>query len=197
MQKAELDAILKQLGSDNDSDAAMALRGLQGIFAAEGTTLSAAICYAADHLDAFAKQGDKTIDHESADKAAEKKAPVTISGMPQCLEPQAGCIELIRPGVTSGEVVVLPGAAAEQSHAVAEGLKDALVAAAINKSRFKLKVIDVKNGRGEVTETLLQAVYDREGMAAITVWSNVKGEVAALATVLRKAVANNFPDLAA
>ena len=76
-------------------------------------------------------------------------------------------------------------------------MKVALVAATLNKSRFKLKLLDVKNGKGEIIETVLQAEYERDGMIPVRIWSNVRGEVAALATVLRRAVANTLPDLVA
>lgn len=187
----ELEVLLKQVMSDSDSDAVMGLRGLQALFKESGAPLHVALRYAADNIAAYAKT-----DAGAASPAAKaERAPVSVSGMPQCISQQKGHIDLIPPGQTAGTNVALPGLAAETAEAVAGGLKDALVAAVINKSRFKLKVVDVKNGRGEVTETLLQAEYDREGMTAVRVWSNVKGEVAALAAVLRKAVATAFPDL--
>ena len=58
-------------------------------------------------------------------------------------------------------------------------------------------VIDMKNASGEVVETALQAEYERAGMTAVRVWANVRGEVAALATVLRKALSTALPDLVA
>jgi hypothetical protein len=113
--------------------------------------------------------------------------------MPQCRAPRPGHIEIILAGKTAGEIVALPGAAAEQADIIAASMKDALVAAAINKSRFKLKLVDVK----DTAETALQAEYEREGMSPVRIWVNIKGEVAALATVLRRYVANTVPELLA
>ena len=94
-------------------------------------------------------------------------------------------------------MITLPGAAAAETQAIADGVKDVLVAAVINKSRFKLKLVDIKDRYGEVTETVLQGEYDRENMQPVKVWSNVRGEVAALATVLRRAISATVPDLVA
>ncbi len=104
---------------------------------------------------------------------------------------------IIPPGTIAGEKIPLPGAAAAQSQEIADGVKDVLVAAVINKSRFKLKLVDVKDRFGDVAETILQGEYERDNMQPVKVWSNVKGETAALATVLRRAVAAALPDLVA
>ena len=128
---------------------------------------------------------------------ATPRAALQVSGMPQCVIAQPGVLMIIPPGQDKGEAVPLPAAAAAAGDKVAAGLKDALVAAAINKSRFKLKVLDIKDKHGDVVETVLQAEYDRDGMSPIKVWSNVKGEVAALATVLRRAVSSSMPDMVA
>lgn len=196
MDKSELFTMLKQLGSDNDSDAVMALRGVQALFEEAGTSLANAVTYAADHLDEIAKTGAAEAGAAPGGET-EERMPVSVSGMPQCISPGPGNVELIAPGETKGNIVALPGAAADDADSIATGLKDALVAAAINKSRLKLKLMDVKNNRGEIVETILQAEYDRDDMAAVRVWANIKGEAASLATVLRKAVAANFPDLVA
>jgi hypothetical protein len=193
MDSETFSKMLKMANSDSDSDAVMGLRGLQGLFAEDGVTFEAAIRYARENLDAIRAKNPQTI--EQAPKKG--PGPVSVSGMPQCRVPKPGCVEIIAPGATEGAIVPMQGAAAESAEAIAFGLKDALVAAVINKSRFKLKVVDVKNGRGEVVETLLQAEYDREGMSPVRVWSNLRGEVAALATVLRKGVAASLPDLVA
>lgn len=194
MDKGMTEKLLKLVSSDNDSDAVMGLRGLQGLFREEGVDFGKAVEYALGHLDELKKQGI-TIDHIVS--GAKAQGPVSISGMPQCHSPQTGAIEIIAPGKTQGEVVMLQGEAANHAGEIASNLKDALVAAAINKSRFKLKLLDIKNARGETVETVLQAEYERQGMSPVRVWVNVKGEVAALATVLRKAVANSFPELVA
>ena len=186
--------VLKMTCSDSDSDAVMGLRGLQGLLNDEGASFEAAIKYVMDNLDAVRARTPKTIDQSAQQKGPK---PVTVSGMPQCRVPKPGCVEIIAPGKTEGAVVALQGAAADNADAIAFGMKDALVAAVINKSRFKLKVVDVKNGRGDILETLLQAEYEREGMTPVKVWSNVRGEIAAAATVLRKGVSTSLPELVA
>ncbi len=197
MDKPALEKMLKMTEQDSETDAIMGLRGVQGGFKAEGLTLAEAILFAFDNI-AVMKQRKPavTIDQKPAVPAAPAAPPpVTTSGMPNCKMPKPGHIELVAPGKISGLVVALPGAAADHAETIAFNLKDALVAAVINKSRFKLKLIDDKNIRGEIIETFLQAEYERAGMAVVRVWGNVRGEVAATATVLRKAVADAFPDL--
>jgi len=183
------------LAADNETDAMLALRGVKSMCKEAGVALDTLLVYAAEHMNDIRKS-TMTFDQVAATAVAAPQ-PITISGMPQCRVPSSGAIEIIVPGKTSGDVVVLPGASANAAEIISSNLKDVLVAAAINKSRFKLKLLDIKNGRGETLETALQAEYEREGMASIRVWVNVRGEVAALATVLRKAVANSFPELVA
>lgn len=194
MDKPGLEKMLKMTEQDSETDAIMGLRGIQGGFKAEGLTLAEAILFAFDNV-AVMKQRRPApvIDQKAAAPVA--PPPVTTSGMPNCKMPKPGHVELLAPGKTSGLVVALPGAAADHAESIAFNLKDALVAAIINKSRFKLKLVDDKNVRGEIIETFLQAEYERAGMAVVRIWGNVRGEVAATATVLRKAVADAFPDL--
>lgn len=195
MDRQQVEKLLGMMASDSDSDAVMALRSLQGLLKSEGVDMGRIFDLALANLDTLKKQ---SLTIESALTPAKKaNAPVEISGMPQCRSPQPGSIELIAPGHSKGEIVHLAGEAAAHADMIAEGLKDALLAAVINKSRFKLKLFDVKNVKGETVETALQAEYEREGMAPIRVWANVRGEVATVAAVLRKAVANTFPELAA
>ncbi len=117
-----------------------------------------------------------------------------LPGMPEC-RPGVNAVEIVPPGKTSGHIYALPGESAPAAGTIAECLKDALVAAIINKSRFKLKVVDARNGKGEVIETFLQAEYERPGMVPVRIWVNNRGEVGALATVLRKAVAESLPEV--
>lgn len=194
MDKATLEKLLKLLSSENDSDAVMGLRGLQGYFREEGVDLNTAVEFSIAHIDDLKKES-MTIDHIMAEK--NPQGPASISGMPQCRSPKAGCLEIIPPGKTQGEIVMLQGEAVNHVQDIVTNLKDALVAAVINKSRFKLKLLDIKNARGETVETILQAEYERQGMSPMPVWRNVKGEVAALAAVLRKAMSSAFPELAA
>ncbi|MDE1152293.1 MAG: hypothetical protein PW788_07135 [Micavibrio sp.] len=196
MDKNTFEQMLKMMQSENDTDALLGLRGLQGLFRHDGVDFGQGIAFLLQNMDRL-KPASPTIDQAAATPAAAQKSPVAISGMPQCHAPRSGCIELIAAGATEGLVVPLPGASADDAEMIANNMKDALVAASINKSRFKLKVVDVKNGRGEIIETSLQAEYERDGMAAVRVWVNVRGEVAALANVLRKAVANALPEYVA
>jgi hypothetical protein len=192
MDKDAFAKMLKMTASDSDSDAVMGLRGLQGLFSGEGTTFEAALKFAGDRIEELRAAAPVTVD-----QGKKGPGPVTVSGMPQCRVPKAGCVEIIPPGQTAGAIVQMQGAAADAAESIAFNLKDALVAAVINKSRFKLKVVDVKNGRGDVVETLLRAEYEREGMTPVVVWSNVRGEVAALATIMRKGMQMGIPDLLA
>lgn len=194
MDKSALEKMLKMTDSDSETDAIMGLRGIQGGFRAEGLTLSEAVLFAFDNI-AVMKQRKPavTIEQKPAVPAAPK--PVSTTGMPNCRMPKPGHIELIAPGAASGTVIALPPSAAEDAAHIADHMKDALVASVINKSRFKLKLFDVKNPRGEILETCLQAEYDRDGMAVVKIWTNVRGECANLATLLRKAAAQVYPDL--
>lgn len=197
MDRAVFDKLVKMLSSQTDSDAVMGLRGLQNFFRDEGVALEKALAFAVQNIDNLKKEGMTFEQVSSAPAKQMATMPVAVSGMPQCWSPRAGCVQIVPPGETEGPVVQLPGLAADQSEVIASNLKDALVAAVINKSRFKLKLLDIKNNRGEIVETALQAEYEREGMTPIRVWVNIRGEVAALATVLRKAVSNSLPELVA
>ena len=50
---------------------------------------------------------------------------------------------------------------------------------------------------GEFLALRLRAEYDRDGMMPVQVWVNARGEVAALAAVLRKGLANAMPEIMA
>lgn len=192
MDKNELGKLLKMVDSQNDTDALLALRAVQGMFKGEGVSFFDAVTYAADHV-AEIKQ---TASAPPEAAVAAGPAPVQVSGMPQCRKPQHGFIEIIQPGQQSGLVVQLSPGAVEDADVIALNLKDALVAAVINKSRFKIKINDLKNPRGEITSSQLLAVFDREGMATVLLWENVaKGDVAGLATVLRQAMSSGMPEL--
>lgn len=192
MDKDLLEKLLKMLASDNDADAVMGLRGAQKLFQSAGAELEDALRYAADHTAQWAKC--KEVIHQQ--KAA---APtVNNSGVPECRVTRPGVLEVVPAGKTTGELYPLPGESARDAEKIAVCLKDAIVAAVINKSRFKLKLNDIKNNKGEIVETILQAEYERTGMVPVQIWlMNNRGEVGALAAVLRKLVANNMPDLMA
>lgn len=201
MKREDLEALLKAIEDTHDSDAILGLRGLQNLFLAEGVSFSDALRFAAAGLPALKARRDqgKVIEAEvkKTSVPAAPQAALAARGMPDCRVLSPGRFEILIPGAAQPEPVTLPDGSAADAQDIALHLKDALVAAVINKSRFKLKLFDVKNGKGEIVETALQAEYDRDGMSPIRVWVGVKGEVAALATVLRKAVANCAPDFVA
>jgi hypothetical protein len=201
MDQSMLETMLKMLSSSSEADAMMALNGIKGAFEAEGVTLPQALAYAAKNIPAIKQSGAPAIVTQAASQAPVSKmagaAVAAVSGMPQCHVPKPGFLELIPPGKPAGELIALQGAASAQADVIAAGFKDALSAAIINKSKMKLKLVDVKDKRGEVIETVLQAEYERAGMIPVRIWGNVRGEAAALAAVLRKAVAANMPELVA
>lgn len=196
MDKKELERLLQQLNSPSEMEAVSALRGLQELFAAEGSSLEEALRYAASHPEKCRKSAGGVVDHEPENKKRTNPV-VNSSGVPECRVPSPGSLEIILSGSKKGEVYPLPGEAANEAELIAANLKDAIVAAVINKSRFKFKLQDLKDSKGEVLETALQAKYERNGMIPIQVWINSRGEVGALAAVLRKAVANSLPELVA
>lgn len=191
MNEEMLKKTLLMLSSSEDSNAVMGLRSLQALLQEEGTDLVTAVTFAMAHLDDIRKKTVSAVPPSTPDA----NEPVAVSGMPRCRMVRSGVIELIAPDCESGETATLPAIAAQDTEHIALHLQDALAAAVINKSRFKLKLFDVKNGRGETIETVLQAEYERSGMAPVRIWVNVKGEAGALAAVLRKTLAAATPDL--
>lgn len=194
MDKKNLEKYLKMLGSKNEPDVVIGLRGVQNWFKSAGVSLEDALRHAADNLPQRQQGDEKTIDHQPAKKSP-LSAIVNASGVPEFRVPQAGTLEIVLSGKTKGDIYLLPGESALHAETISSSLKDAVVAAVINRSRFKLKLLDVRNGNGEVAETALQAEYEREGMMPIRVWTNSRGEAGALAAVLRKAVAHSLPEL--
>jgi hypothetical protein len=200
MDQGLLEKLLKMAESETDTDALMGLRGLHGLLRSEGLALSGAVLYAVQNAAVWKDKKSVTVEQAPPvkDTAVAKPPAANITGVPECRTPRAGCIEIVLAGKSQGEVVQLPPAAAADAPAIAANLKDALVAAVINKSRFKIKILETRNSKGETIEALLQAEYERSGMAPIRVWVNpTKGEVALLAAVLRKMIASNLPELVA
>ncbi len=193
MDKSGMEKLVAMMASDTDSDAVMGLRGFQAWLREENVSFAKAVMSIVDNLPALRTP----LSADSLTGAPQERGAVSVSGMPQCVAVMPGIIMIIPPGQTEGEKITLPGAAAAQTREIADGVKDVLVAAVINKSRFKLKLVDIKDRFGEVVETVLQGEYDRAGMQPVKVWTNVKGETAALATVLRRAVSAALPDLVA
>lgn len=195
MDKDGFQNLIKMMSSENDSDAVMGLRGFQALLREETVPFDKAMAHVFDNFASL--RAPLSAAKVMGTAAPAERGEIKVSGMPQCAVVTVGVIMIVPPGTTSGEVITLPGAAAAETQTIADGVKDVLVAAVINKSRFKLKLVDIKDRYGEVTETVLQGEYDRENMQPVKVWSNVRGEVAALATVLRRAISATVPDLVA
>jgi hypothetical protein len=203
MDKSLLEKFLKLIASENDSDAVMGLRGAQNLFKSEGVSLDNALRYAAENIGKLGQGADKTINLQASEKSAasavaQPAAPpaVNISGVPECRMLRPGTVEIVLSGKSVGDIYPLSGVAAQDAESIAFSLKDAIIAAVINKSRFKLKLIDIKSGKGDILETILQAEYERVGMTPVRIWTGNRGDVGALAAVLRKAVSTSLPELA-
>jgi hypothetical protein len=194
MSKDLLEKFLKLINSANDSDAVMGLRGAQNLFRSEKASLAEGLSYAYDHIDQWRQSSHPAV---AASATVEAAAAVNMTGVPECRIVRPGVLEVVREGNSKGDIYPLPGASAGDAETIALHLKDAIVAAVINKSRFKIKLNDIKNNNGDILETVLQAEYDRPGMTPVRLWVNNRGEVGALATVLRKVVTQSLPELAA
>lgn len=194
MDQSQIEKYLTLLKSENDTDALMALRGLQNLFREAGTSLENGLRHAAEQIAFLAPEQEKEKTVMTTSSLAVQTTIATTGTMPD-FQARAGAFDIVAGGRV--EKVVLPGAAAADAPVVSMNMKDAVAAAIVNKSKFKLKLVDIKNNRGEIVETVLQAEYDRAGMVPIRIWAHNRGEVGALAAVLRKCVASAFPDLAA
>lgn len=202
MDREMTDRLIAMMISENDTDAVMGLRGLQGLLKSEGIDFSRAMAAMLAHAPA-AKAVAQPAPLEpiaAAPQAVATTPPPSVpaaaaGGLPQCSA--AGSDITLATPAGGREVIALPAEAAAYAAMIAESLTDAIVAAVINKSRLKLKLVDNKNSKGEVVETTLRAEYDREGMMPVQVWVNARGEVAALAAVLRKGLANAMPEIMA
>lgn len=199
MDRDMIDRLIAMMTSENDTDAVMGLRGLQGLLRADGVdfvqVMRTMVAHAAT-MKGPAAPALASAPVASASPVASPSVPAaTANGMPQC-SAAGSDITLATPAGVQ-EVIALPALAAAHADMIAESLTDAIVAAVINKSRMKLKLVDNKNSKGEIIETILRAEYDREGMMPVQVWVNARGEVAALAAVLRKGLANAMPEIMA
>ena len=190
MDKTLLEKFLKLISSENDGDSLMGLRGAQSLFKSEEASLEDALRYAVDYIDQY-----KAKEQQSAAEDG-KSNGVNTTGVPECRVPSAGSLEIVMSGKSDGDVYQLPGEAAQCAEIIAACLKDAIVVAVISKSKFKLKLKDIKKG-SKVIETILQAEYTTDGVAPVVVWRNSRGEVGTLAAVLRKVITDSFPELAA
>lgn len=208
MDRDMTERLIAMMASENDTDAVMGLRGLQGLLRADGIDFKQAMTAMLAHAATMTKQAPAPVVEANATPSGPATAPAQVpattpppsvpaagNGMPQC-SASGNDIMLATPA-GQREVIALPSMAAEHATTIAACLTNAMVAAVINKSRMKLKLVDTKNNKGEVVETILRAEYDRDGMMPVQIWINARGEVAALAAVLRKGLANAVPDLMA
>lgn len=193
MDRELLEKFLKLMRSKNDPEAVMGLRGVQSLFRSEKARLTDAVLYAAGHLDQWRQQPSE--DQKEMEEVAAPPA-VNMSGVPECRLSRPGILEIVPVGNAVGDMYQLPGESAQHAEAIALHLKDAIVAAVVNKSRFKIKLREGKNSGGE-NETQLQAEYDRKDMTPVMIWGGNRGEAGSLATVLRKVMAHSLPELAA
>jgi len=178
-----LDALLKMLDSENETDAALALKSLKSFLSAEDLSLPAALTFAFKNVDKWHVGGNSSPAVQS--HKPETRGLIQRQGMPECHSPRMGEIYI------DGEMVLLTGAAADASADIALCFKDAIVAAVINKTRFKIKLQDVK----QTGETHMQAEYERDGMAPVRIWYGQRGEVAAAAAILRQALKSRLPEI--
>lgn len=171
-----------------------AVNELKYEFGREGMSLEAAIAFALSRITEW---------HQPTAAATPAPAPAREAksggGLPECVSLTSKgqqSIHVFAKGDKTGEVFALTGVAAGSCDAIADHLKDAMIAAILNASPVKMKLVDVKDSRNEVVETILRAEYDKPGTAPIKIWSGARGDVAMLASIMRKAAAYGLPDLA-
>lgn len=186
---ALLNKLADRMLSQNEGEALSGLRAVSGMFTEKGVNLKDAVLFAASHMDMWAIK-------KTTPDLEKKMAVVADPGIPDCRVEGAHSIRVIRPGHKESEVFTIGGDAAVQIADICQHLKDALVVALLHKSAFKLKLVDVKDGKGQVVETILQAEYQKAGSAPVKIWAGNRGEAGILATTLRKAAAWALPDLA-
>lgn len=189
-----LDRVVHMLASADDTDAVMGLRALQAHIKSEGVDFTVAInalIAQLPQLKTAVTASPQLHTAMSVPQPAAAASPAATGGFIA----RNGALELVADDGTPVCTIALPALAADHASVIAASLKDAVVAATINKCRMKIKLLDVKNGRGEVTETQLRAEYDRPGMTPVPIWVNNRGDVAALAAVLRPALAQAVPHL--
>ncbi len=186
----DLDLLAKlcdRMASEVEGEALSGLHAVSGMFMDKTTTLKDAVLFAASHMDMWAIKKVTVVQ--------DKKAPVADQGIPDCRPDGTASIRLFRPGHKESEVFVISGEPLSAREDICLHLKDALVVALLHKSAFKLKLVDIKDDRGAVIETVLQSEYQKAGSAPVKIWSGNRGEAGVLATTLRKAVAWALPEL--
>ncbi len=195
MNRDDIERLIAMMASENDTDAVMGLRGLQGLLRVEGIDFKQARAGGLAQVQAASVRADAPAPTIEMPAPAKAPAGIVAAGVPHCTA-NGGDLTLAIAG-GQREVISLPALAAQHAGLIADSLTDAIVAAIINKSRMKLKLVDNRNSKGEVIETVLRAEYERDGMMPVQIWTNARGEVAALAAVLRKGLGSAAPDLMA
>ena len=157
LDPAELHVLLKSLESDVDADAVLALKSLKSVLTEQGVTLSALLSFAFSGIEEIK---EKTINIAPAvpEQPMELRQVIQPQGLPECRVQGKGRLFISGDGSLKGETLVLTGAASENADDIALGLKDAFAAGILNKTRFKIKLHDVKNTRGDITHTILHAM---------------------------------------
>lgn len=193
----DLDLLRKladRLSSDAEGERLSGLQAVMQMFAEKGATIQEALVFAGGHMDMW-----------SVGVAAPVLAAAVLSGggpaetgagIPDCRPEGASSLRVFRPGGQESEVFVITGVKVSDMGGLCLHLKDALVAGVLHKTPFKLKLADIRDDKGRVVETALQAEYGKEGSAPIRIWSGNRGDAGVLATVLRKAAAWALPGLA-
>ena len=180
--------LAERMGSDVEGEALSGLHAVAGMFMDSGNTLKDAVLFAAGHMDMWAVR--------KAVPVPEKKAAGGDQGIPDCRPEGASALRLFRPGHKESEVFVLSGDVVSARDDICLHLKDALVVALLHKCAFRLKLADIKDDKGIVVETVVQAEYQKPGSVPVRIWAGNRGEAGVLATTLRRAVAWALPDLA-
>ncbi len=195
MDKNVLKQYTDYMESNIDSDALMGLRGVQSFLKEFDLTIEQVLLYVADNY-----QNIKTLEQpvvEEAVSVVPSKNNVRVAGdIPDFKSHSNGVIQVIFPD-GSGSGCTLPVCALNDVGDIAVAMKDAVVAAIINKAHIKIKLFDVKNDEGKVVETILRTEYDREGMQPIDLWHGTKGDAGIVASVLRTFVKEAVPELVA
>ncbi len=89
--------------------------------------------------------------------------------------------------------VALPAGFEGYAGDIAMALHDAVTAAHLNRSRFRLKLHAAQTG--DANETFVRAEYERTDMVPVVIWvAQQRGDAAALAAVLRPALAQYLPE---
>lgn len=222
MDKQHLQQYLDVLASNDDQQSIMGLRALQSMFQEQGVTLEKAINYAAGNLEDVKKNNNNILESETVieQEFTEQAAPdqpasgaqqqaagqpdapkppspagAATTELPNCRSLKPGVIEFVPPHQPTGVEVNVIGEPAEQASDIAEHIRDAFVAAVLNKTTFKIKLNDIKDNHGEIIETIVQAEYARDNMTPVKIWTGDRGAAGTLASAIRQGLKQAMPDM--